>query len=119
MCAFKTQGGVGEVSTDGKSPEERLLVAVMVQAVHDLHTDIKTHGLVGAWAAEAGRWIRCDDTRPWGFIWCCSILGMQPERVRARVAHRDVRQRLRTWDRDRLTIEARERARQEKLSAEL
>lgn len=33
--------------------------------------------------ARAKRWIDCDETYPAGFLWCCSLLDIDPELLRA------------------------------------
>jgi hypothetical protein len=36
----------------------------------------------------AGRWMFGNDTQPFGFVWCCSVLALDPDRVRRALLER-------------------------------
>lgn len=74
-------------------PYLALWAAVMVAAIRDARTYLKRNKLrslpTGVEIIDdegsAVRWIVSDSTRVGGFVWVCSILDHDPERVRSRI----------------------------------
>lgn len=73
------------------SPEAALVVAFLARGLRDYQI---AHGLfVGCRqksdcfpsyvAAESRRWLLSSNIFPFSFLWCCDILDLNPERVRA------------------------------------
>ena len=60
-------------------PERRLLMALLRQAILDLE-DSAAHV-----RSDARAWLLDDGEEAFGFCWVCYHLGLQPERVRARL----------------------------------
>lgn len=61
-------------------PELALIAAVLAQAVRDL--------AVKAERDRARRWIESGSERAFGFVWCCTTLGVDPQWARARISER-------------------------------
>lgn len=60
-----------------------LIAAMMLDAVHEFRYLYKDRGVPQAMRSYAGRWLLGDGVMPFGFCWCCAVLDMNVERVRA------------------------------------
>ncbi|RMG28483.1 MAG: hypothetical protein D6732_18825, partial [Methanobacteriota archaeon] len=59
------------------TPEERLVVAVVKQAIVDYYGRDRVN------ARDARRWFGSGDVSPFSYRWCCSVLGVSERRLRA------------------------------------
>jgi len=60
-------------------PEQRLVVAVMAQAIQDLERGNPTV------QHSVRTWLRKETAVPWSFQWCCDLLDMDAAWVRSRL----------------------------------
>lgn len=81
-------GGLGGAFPLGATPEKRLIFAMLEDACVGVS--------YGGWkrkklrqAAKDRRWIASDGDRPWSFVWCCHILGLDPSYIRRGLAARE------------------------------
>jgi len=56
--------------------------AVVLQAVDDLLKDPEETGASELDREDAFAWLASDNTRPAGFLWACSVSGIEPNIVR-------------------------------------
>ena len=86
----------------------RLVSAVVMQAINDYVApweQMKGGGkkaeakkaAVRNMSEEAGRWLMSDDRRAFGFVWCCMVLDVAPDRLRISMGDRE---HLRGWLRE-------------------
>ena len=59
-----------------------LVTAVALQAITDHQNCVRRLGVERAMLQEPARWIMSDDERPFGFVWCCGVLDVAPDRLR-------------------------------------
>jgi hypothetical protein len=90
-----TDGDVARaVTVRPRSPNERLRMAVLFQAVMDLRKEPPTSRL----AAETREWFASDEQGwPCAFVAICDVLGLDPDAVRARVLPASPRLDRRPW----------------------
>lgn len=76
------------------APYHSLVAAVIVQAIRD-----RLQGS-GERCLSAHLWISSDDVRPFSFLWCCSVMSLDPELVRKAIkaAPGKVSQRLKGFE---------------------
>ena len=73
-------------------PEIGLLIATLERAVLDYHGNVSAH------RSEAEDWIFTDaeDEKAYSFGWVCRNLGVDAAAFRARLGHKDLKQKLDT-----------------------
>ena len=54
----------------------------MLQAINDHQNCVRTMGVERAMMNEPAQWIMSNSESPYGFIWCCSVLDLAPDRLR-------------------------------------
>lgn len=60
-----------------------LVTAVVLMAITDHQDCVRRLGVELAMLQEPAWWIMSDDERPFGFVWCCGVLDLAPDRLRA------------------------------------
>ena len=79
-----------DVGKEKYRPYIRLVTGVITQAVHDNQDNVKNHGLEKAMKMEPALWIFSDSYRPYGFRWCCDVVGLAPESLRSRCGDKNL-----------------------------
>lgn len=65
-----------------KMPELELVAAVLTQAVVDLSGHgSHPHQSKARLRMDAEHWVEEMSDDPWGFAWCCRVLGLDPEAI--------------------------------------
>ncbi len=59
-----------------------LVTVVALRAITDHQACVRRLGVERAMLQEPARWIMSDDERPFGFVWCCGVLGFAPDSLR-------------------------------------
>lgn len=71
-----------------------LIGAILLQAIRDHQKAMRNSGH-GATQSEPGRWILSDDDAPLTYLWCCNVLGLSPDGLRARMYEHGILRQLR------------------------
>lgn len=64
---------------------KNLISAVMYEAIVDYKKDVYRKGAKKALKLPPGRWLMDNDPRPFGMVWICDALGIDPFQVRLNI----------------------------------